>query len=465
MYGTKNSALDTLVVVTNSSKPKNIHMRTFVGLGLVVRGENEFSEESKEMLQFENKCADLLNMKLSPETVKSLLRSHNNITIISASCVRSKGFGTKENKIYHTPCILLCCPVKGIIPAEELPFPSTLEGHEVDIREATCMFAANDEPLCVGDEIRSANSGSMGTLGGFVDLQGGCSKGLITCAHVVFKPGELRLKDFGKLKKFHRVYTEITDENGSHIGVVERAVFKDDKYDGTSVDAALIEIPHSIPVDGSFSKKMRKEDVRCAGFFNESPHFSYGGIESVSFSNIDSKIVKMGAVSGLTSGRIKFTESIFRSVSTTLSDKSNVTFRGQIEIMPDIDPTVDSNDRPPFLSSGDSGSFVFMVTRKNPLVLKCIGMAISLTSFGTCFVTPIVPILEALELPLDCLAKFRDLPEEEVDIRSFLVSIKSDVNQIRSEINTNLNDIKSQLASQDQKIRRLDSERTKCSII
>lgn len=71
----------------------------------------------------------------------------------------------------------------------------------------------------------------------------------------------------------------------------------------------------------------------------------------------------------------------------------------QIEIYP-------QDEDSPFLRKGDSGAFIFMITNNVPLVLKCVGMAIAVTSYGSCLMTPIDDILNAFDLSPNNLSKF-----------------------------------------------------------
>jgi hypothetical protein len=138
--------------------------------------------------------------------------------------------------------------------------------------------------------------------------------------------------------------------------------------------------------------------------------FTNGKIEKISDHNCGENVIKIGARSGLTSGyirtgdtHVKITESRADIIGAQdiFIDENTFGFQmyKQIEILPK-----DGNS--PFLMKGDSGAFVFMITNNEPLVLKCIGMAIAVTSYGSCIMTPIGDVLNALNLPQDSLSKF-----------------------------------------------------------
>ena len=54
----------------------------------------------------------------------------------------------------------------------------------------------------------------------------------------------------------------------------------------------------------------------------------------------------------------------------------------------------------PFATAGDSGSLVFMLRDNKEDDLVCIGMVVGTSSHGSCIMTPIENVLNALNLPL-----------------------------------------------------------------
>lgn len=81
-------------------------------------------------------------------------------------------------------------------------------------------------------------------------------------------------------------------------------------------------------------------------------------------------------------------------------------FFNQFEVLPQMLPSVVSDTQEPFLTNGDSGAFIFVVKNDDPLLFKAIGMAIAVTSYGSCIMTPIHPVLNSFNLSSDSLLKF-----------------------------------------------------------
>lgn len=104
-------------------------------------------------------------------------------------------------------------------------------------------------------------------------------------------------------------------------------------------------------------------------------------------------IVKIGGVTGLTKGQL-YIDGLYvgQPLSPMRTRKKLVNeFFNQLE--------VSSSPAIRFFDQGDSGALAFLAPSGSDVDLLCIGMAIGCTSYGTCVVTPIEAVLDALQLP------------------------------------------------------------------
>lgn len=127
---------------------------------------------------------------------------------------------------------------------------------------------------------------------------------------------------------------------------------------------------------------------------NNPPHFSTGKImPQMDEPSIGHMVVKCGSVTGLTHGLLALDGGIFRLENRELRLPG---LRGQLfqkRIIMYRQYLVESINNLQFFDLGDSGSLVFMLDDDKSL--KCIGMAVGMTTHGGCIVTPIEAILEA----------------------------------------------------------------------
>ncbi|XP_053376646.1 uncharacterized protein LOC123540928 [Mercenaria mercenaria] len=179
---------------------------------LEVRIVYQYSDESKCAMY----CAN--NNPLSTESSRKigkiidkysmeLMHNHTYLSVISASPVVSKHYGTSNYKTESVSCIALYVIVKHFIPINEEPFPQMLDGIPVDVREGGVQFcgaSAEDfhDQVRMGCKITSTfQPQKHGTLGGFVEHPdyGLCG---ITCAHVVLNDKwKFALKEKMKVKE------------------------------------------------------------------------------------------------------------------------------------------------------------------------------------------------------------------------------------------------------------------------
>jgi hypothetical protein len=141
------------------------------------------------------------------------------------------------------------------------------------------------------------------------------------------------------------------------------------------------------------------------------PSFFNGETTAISSENVRKDLLKVGAATSLTLGRIKCkdNDAIFVHEDVKFSNKM-CKFFGQREVLPLHLGTCAATDErtPAFVSHGDSGAFIYSIECNTPLVLKCVGMVIAVTSYGSCLMTPIDNVFSALGLPNSCLLKFSD---------------------------------------------------------
>ncbi|XP_061180849.1 uncharacterized protein LOC133189516 [Saccostrea echinata] len=383
------------------------------------------------------------------------------------------------------PCVVIHCRVKGIVPFGESPFPTKIGEFPVDVREGYCDFASNQDKLQLGQKIGPMNTQfDFGTLGGFVDLPGS-RKGFITCAHVVCPNDILQngnVQNFVENNEVMIADKSITTQR-EPVGMVKKAAFQFGEETQVSVDAALIELCSRFPESGNFAidwTQDNKEKIRKMGFSETNvPTFSNGETTSISSDNIRNDLIKCGAATGLTLGRLRSMETHAFIVNKDVKFSDNVCkFYHQMEVIPLVYPSDNFTVKsfPPFITHGDSGSFVFMIVHNSPVILKCVGLAVAVTSYGSCLMTPVDKVLSALGLPSDCLMKFN--PSEaafntsngqggvsEETLTRLLQRMQSNISQELAALEDNINSRTAELAGRVSMIEQEMEEQRKESRI
>ncbi|XP_061193685.1 uncharacterized protein LOC133201909 [Saccostrea echinata] len=390
---------------------------------------------------------------ISEKEARELFKRHSNLTMISASPCKSVGYSKGKHRIVEKPCILLLCLHKGYIPYGEGEFPRKIGDAEVDVQEGFCNFGKSLE---MGGDIRRKGSKSVGSIGGFVNLTG--SKiGLITCAHVVLSHKELEKR---RLDYLPEVETFINSAHSYKVcGKVINAEFPkpDDcnlnPLEGSSVDAALIELTSSSSVAGFLT--VTEEQLRSAGFQADKPPKFHGKI--IPLLNlpklVSDSVVKYGATTGLTLGCL-FNECMHVRINSDnlnlsdilgSSDPRHVTVYNQMEI---------ESLRGQFFDLGDSGSFVFCINQDE--ILSCIGMAIGYTSRGTCLVTPIENVLKSLNLPVtsNCIIPVEARLPPSVKPSIETTAILNAISQMKSDFDEQQKDTEKRLIEQQKSIEK-----------
>jgi hypothetical protein len=178
----------------------------------------------------------------------------------------------------------------------------------------------------------------------------------------------------------------------------------------------------------------------------------------------------VGAASGITLGSLKIGRSsaqIIDDADVNVDNSFRIRVFGQLEVIPRIDPSHPSDTTQCFLHDGDSGAIVFAITNENPLVLKCIGMAIAKTSYGSCLLTPIDKIFDQLKLPYKSLSTFSapkgTLDNDSDNLQKLMSRISLQLEEMKSKMDTNtqqINEVKSTMETNIQETKK-DSEEIK----
>ena len=238
----------------------------FNNLDIIKRQENEVSGEGMGIaraeqtrdLKFSSKEQQRVQQCLTKFSA-SLMKSHSNLNIVSASKIKCKYYGTKKVKNRDQTCITLYVHIKGVIPFFEELFPKELEKVPVDVREGTFHTFGKlpDEyhsNLMMGCQIVSAYN-KAGTLGGFVKLQNG-NIGCLTCCHL-FKTTE-SMQDYQKdplgLSYFKKDVFQPNPTAYCKFGSVALFAKVEGDHETIGVDMALIEITDRkrCPTTGGF---------------------------------------------------------------------------------------------------------------------------------------------------------------------------------------------------------------------
>ncbi|XP_061165647.1 uncharacterized protein LOC133174551 [Saccostrea echinata] len=436
----RKRGIDTLVVVVE----QNIQRKTgsFCGLDLIIVSKDECNSEAASLLSFEFcDTTDSSVIQIDDETIALLFNQHSNITLINKSNVRSKGYKSGAPHVEKTPTIVIYCQIKGVVPRGEETFPEKINGFIVDVREGTCRLAVN--PLRPGEKITDEVFKTTGTLGGFVNIQNPRKVGFLTCAHVVLPPKILQNNSAEEYVRKKDVIL-IHDREKRQIGKINKIMFIHDKPNEVSIDAALIEITDRHPCDGYFADVYLENQLHCAGFSDRQIlHFSNGQLDQINMFNFRKQVIKVGATSGITLGSLRIGRScaqIINDCEVILNKICPIRLFGQLEVIPRIDPSQPSDSSEAFLSEGDSGALVFVIARENPVILKCIGIAVAKTSYGACLMTPIDKVFDALGLSYNCFTKFSTpnsyKETDEEGLQDVLASITQKLTDMHSNMAT-----------------------------
>ncbi|KAL3855382.1 hypothetical protein ACJMK2_014593 [Sinanodonta woodiana] len=429
----KNYSIDTyLVLICNywGNVDQKFKDQCFFGLPVIYQEYNNVSDEDQSV-----QCSKtFLETTLSPTEAKHanqilsevtdwLMNQYSNLEVIKPCHVRSTLLKVKKET-----CIVLYCRMKGFIPFGECEFPKTLSvggiSFPTDVREGFYVPAMlqqsadgqNDSQLFrMGYSMGPQDKGIKATVGPFVKMEGN-NVGFLTCAHAFGVP--CNIKEALGTPVVHPAHGEYAAVNPmpadeSICGYVDRIVFDIDPNNPVNVDVALIRLkPDKIPNKGCFARNIDAADpIRSQLLsFNHGQIMTKENIEEVLI-NLDGKIIKVGAASGVTSSNLFYSG----SVAIRISDAELLHRHGHI-FPPIIEGTrsyvmkgqylIRSRSDMVFLIAGDSGSGVFYIDQSQRL--RCIGIAIGFLANHTyeAVVTPIEDVLRALGLDENALMRF-----------------------------------------------------------
>ncbi|XP_053373601.1 uncharacterized protein LOC128546626 isoform X2 [Mercenaria mercenaria] len=339
-------------------------------------------KERRNRMDFEDKSSDIYTT-IRDQTEK-LRKNHSNLIGISASHYKSKHFKGKGKHIFEEkPCIVFYVKGKGVIPFAEKLLPKRLGRFETDVRDAYYVRKVGGEAsklhhdVKIGCQIRT-NSGS-GTIGGFVERQGEIMA--ITCAHVILK--KRQLKDLSENPRFNLPDIECFQSPNKSKTIDVIGTLADAKYNEL-VDVAFVKVVRPrLPTKGVFPDVKNTVECQspCTHCYGIANRLCYNTGEVLRPEDVtkDSVIVKYGAASGFTRGRIS-------QISTFTEFTGNDKMIEQIEVV--------SDDIIPFSEAGDSGSLVFSVDENKEM--KAIGILVGGTESKD-FVTPITEVFKSFE--------------------------------------------------------------------
>ncbi|XP_053390142.1 uncharacterized protein LOC128553055 [Mercenaria mercenaria] len=377
---------------------------------------------------------------------KSLMEQHTNLTRVSISWFKSKGFGTKHQDITQKTCIALYVQVKGFVPLNETALPEVIDGIDVDIRECVVLPYTfpneHHEHIKMGCAIHGGLKDEQGrvlggTLGGFfeVDREMYC----LTSAHTFMSSADMgKLKQFGKfcdlglgnaIKTFEAHQPVV--EGSRPFGTGVRAVYKEGGNGETGVEAVVVKVQDRFPVSGEFPACPHRRNPGI-----DRPKFSTGKIYNREEVNrlIRSKtltVVKFGCSSGWTRGSFRFSAGAARLSNMVASIHSfGILLHNQFEI--------ENIGETQFAEFGDSGALVFTDENNE---LSVIGIVEGGTP-GVIYVTPICDVFSALELQnVQCTKEFtlhyQGMQNIPMEMRSDSYSSRTLTDRSDSGISTN----------------------------
>ncbi|XP_052764628.1 uncharacterized protein LOC128206300 [Mya arenaria] len=344
-----------------------------------------------------------------------LMQKHKYLNMITASGVRSRGFG-KAHAIEPEICIVLYVHTKGYIPIDEEAFEKSYHDIPVDVREGG--FWGFNETVRIGDGIFRDGVGLVGSLGGFFEHP---SLGLcgITSAHAVLKPEELKqCMEDGRLpaNKVDETYQIKTCNDHSDIGRLVMAFYSEGNDQEAGAEIAVFVIDSSLSSDQvSVSFDGNNRQGQPATF-----SFETGKSLGSAYFYPDYHCCKYGSATSFTSGEISsdFDNDGLLSIKEMKFDELKpLVLHKQYEIK------ALSMDKS-FADFGDSGAFVYCWRSTDDLV--CVGMIVGGTSYDTTVITPINSILKTLGVPK--LKNFRKIKSEQL-----LKQLDAKVDQLESK--------------------------------
>ena len=149
------------------------------------------------------------------------------------------------------------------------------------------------------------------------------------------------------------------------------------------------------------------------------PHYSSGQIKvgAIPRNQQRNPVIKYGNVSKLTVGHLHMSGLHVRSENEELGlTENNDGMESTVKFKMFNQQEILSTSPGPFFKVGDSGAFVFMLNDTEGKNIQCIGMAIGVTSYNSCIMTPIDAVLDKLQLP--------------ANLKSFALPVYSDTSAV-----------------------------------
>ncbi|XP_060587128.1 uncharacterized protein LOC132742680 [Ruditapes philippinarum] len=358
---------------------------------------------------------------------KTLLKKHTNITLISISSIKSKGFNDNGiSKSEYTPCIVFYVPVKGLIPVDEDILPNLIDGYKTDIREGAFtpyVLTSRDihEKVKMGcliqglpDNTDTSGNIQTGTLGGFIDHPqfGLCC---FTSAHVILSDNDMSAIGRGVSLQPTNDLSCYQPYHPHRFGSIVLAVCEEGNANCPGVEVVMI--------------KIENRQIDNHGRFPGTEDIAYWSGKILELDEIrqlinttETYVIKYGAETGITKGKI------LNDMTTTCFKHGNLNFTLQNQV---------AIYGVKFAEAGDSGALVFHCHENMPL--SVIGVIEGGTNFDTCLVTPICAVLKSLGLspPLQMKA-FENVPYEQRKLENMeerICRIEKTSERLESEFN------------------------------
>ncbi|XP_053408300.1 uncharacterized protein LOC128559784 isoform X2 [Mercenaria mercenaria] len=385
-----------LFVVCTAKKVENIDINTYETdqrcITETQKNENQIIREREQENPFDDEEMKQIVQCMKDNSV-TLMDIHSNITRISVSWIKSKGYGTELSSMNHELCIVLYVHIKGLIPINEDPFPTNVGIYSVDIREGVFLPLAgpfeHHEQIKMGCAIRGDfhTGGGVGTLGGFVEHNNNIY--CITSAHVMFEKHHFEHLQKNKLILFgphHQYFAyQPTKKEAKPFGKITKAVYTEGGGGAAGVEAVLICVDERCPSSGNFPDG---KNYREAGFDNG---MSYTSGKTLEMADLPRRtdVIKYGIYSHVTRGCFRLDGASIRN-NNALGTIHNLGFllHNQIEI--------EEIGHVRFAEPGDSGALVMTEEENGDLV--AIGL-LEGEMDGIYIVTPICDVLAALGIP------------------------------------------------------------------
>ena len=229
---------------------------------LAEKENSSISEEEKLLTGIE--AGDLTQCLKS--NAEQMMTKHSNLTWITMSGIKSTGFGNPFPSMTATICAALYVQIKGFIPIEEDPFEPILDRYPIDVREGVFRLCGSPTDLHqhvrMGCALDSGFGTQQGTIGPFCRFDNDPCTYLLTSAHVLLDPQQMRRLLTENQVHYGKFGTDSYQPPESmslerdpryHLGKTEFAVYRKGGQYTSGMEIALVRIDNSrVPKDGQF---------------------------------------------------------------------------------------------------------------------------------------------------------------------------------------------------------------------